>query len=356
VLWKGERSMVLARRLRVRSLAVVVGALVATTALSVSPAAADDPVFVSWSDLLPSFTTGFEPSSSNDCKAGRIQCVDAVIREMTKRFDPLAAACDHNSMFSLTYLRTTEEYRRSATAEGFFTDPAFINHQDALFARYYFDAWDSYRAGNLAATSKSWQLAFGAADGKKVSGLGNLLLGMSAHVNRDLPMVLADIGLVKPDGSSRKPDHDKVNQFLNLVMEPLIDEAAARFDPTVDDGQIDGTTMDETGMLQLLVGWREQAWRNAESLVNAPTAAARAMVQAEIERVAAIEANLITVATAYSSVNVQAALTQLSTLGADPADVLQAQLDRTVNQVRGLLGSLFTSGRSIRDSYCASHG
>jgi hypothetical protein len=139
-------------------------------------------------------------------------------------------------------------------------------------------------------------------------------------------------------------------------MEPLIDEAAARFDPTVDDGQIDGTTMDETGMLQLLVGWREQAWRNAEALVNAPTTAARAMVQAEIERVASIEANLIIVATSYSAVNVQAALTQLSTLGAAPADVLQAQLDRTVNQLHGLLGSLFVSGKTTRDNYCASHG
>jgi hypothetical protein len=348
--------MVLARRLRVKLVAVVVGALVATTALSASPASAEDPLFIGWSELLPGFTTGYDPSSANDCKAGRIQCVDAVIREMTRRFDPLAEACDHSAMFALTYLRTTEEYKRSATAEGFFTDPNFINHQDVVFARYYFDNWDAYRSGDVAGTAPSWKLAFDAADGKHVAGLGNMLLGMSAHVNRDLPMVLADIGLVKPDGSSRKPDHDKVNQFLNLVMEPMLDEAAARFDPTIDDGQIDGTTMDETGLLQMLVAWREQAWRNAEALVNAPTEAARELVRAEIERVAAIESNLIIVATAYSSLNVQAALSALSALGADPADTLQAQLDRTVNQLRGLLGSLFTSGRTIRDSYCASHG
>jgi hypothetical protein len=336
-------------------MAVVVGALVVTTALSASPASAEDPLFIGWTDLLPSFTTGYEPSSANDCKAGRIQCVDAVIREMTKRFEPLASTCDHNAIFALTYLRTTEEYKRSATAEGFFTDPRFINHQDAVFARYYFDAWDAYRSGDLASTSPSWQIAFSNADDRKVAGLGNMLLGMSAHVNRDLPMVLADIGLVKPDGSSRKPDHDKVNQFLNLVMAPMLDEAAARFDPTVDDGQIDGTTIDETGLLQILVGWREMAWRNAERIVNAPTPEARAAVIADIERLAAIEANLIVVATSYSSINVQAALAQLSLLGAAPAATLQAQVDRTVNQLSGLLGSLFTSGRTIRDSYCSAH-
>ncbi len=343
-------------RIRARSLAVVVGALVASSALIASPARADTPVFIPWSQLLPSFTTGYEPSSSNVCVSGDAACVDAVITEMEARVAPLDAACNHNVMFGLMYLRTTEEYRRSALTPGFFTDPAFINHQDAGFAKQYFDAWDSYRAGDLAHTPKAWQIAFKAADQKKVTGLGNMLLGMSGHVNRDLPHILAEIGLVKPDGSSRKPDHDKVNQFLNLVMEPLIDEAAARFDPSVDDTQIDGTTMDETGMLQLLVGWREQAWRNAELLVNAPTPAARALVEAEIEQVAAIESNLIVVATSYSSVNVQAALSQLASLGAAPADTLRAQLDRTVNQLRGLFGSLFTNPVIARDSYCASHG
>lgn len=348
--------MIPARRNRVRKLAVVVGALVTSTALCASPATADEPAFVPWSELVPSFTTGYDPSSANDCTSGHVRCVRSVIREMTRRFDPLAEACNHNSMFALTYLRTTEQYLESATSPGFFTDPSFINHQDAVFARYYFEAWDAFRAGDVAATPKSWQLAFNAADGRTVSGLGNLLLGMSAHVNRDLPMVLADIGLVKPDGTSRKPDHDKVNEFLNLVMEPLIDEAAARFDPTVDDGQIDGTTMDETGMLQMLVGWREQAWHNAEALVNAPTPAARDAVVAEIERTAAIEAHLITVATSYSWLNVQAALGQLAILGAAPADTLQAQADRTYNQAHGLLGTLFTSGATMRDSYCAVHG
>jgi Family of unknown function (DUF5995) len=345
-----------ARRIRVRSLAVVVGALVTSTALCASPATAEQPPFLPWSDLLPSFTTGYDPSSANDCTSGKIKCVDAVIREMERRFNPLARECDHNAMFALTYLRTTEEYRRSATAPGFFSDPAFINHQDAVFARYYFDAWDDYRQGRVSEVSSSWQIAFDAADQQKVAGIGNLLLGMSAHVNRDLPMVLADIGLVKPDGSSRKPDHDKVNQFLNLVMEPLIDEAAARFDPTVDDGQIDGTTMDEAAMLQLLVGWREQAWRNAEALVNAPTPAARALVQAEIERVAAIEANLLVVATGYRLVDVQAALSRLSALGAPPAATLQAQADRAANQLRGILGSAFTSGASVRNAHCDAYG
>jgi uncharacterized protein DUF5995 len=318
--------------------------------------AAADPPFVPWSALLPGLTTTYDPSSANVCQSGQLRCVDAVIREMTTRFNALEATCDHNTLFALTYLRTTEQYKIAVTRPGFFSDPNFINHQDANFARLYFDAWDQYRAGALVDVPRAWQLAFLAADQKKVNGTGNILLGMSAHVNRDLPVVLAAIGLVKPDGSSRKPDHDKVNVFLNQVIEPLFDEAAARFDPIVDDTQFDGTQLDEAAMLQILVGWREQAWRNAEALVGAPTAAARALVQAQIEQTAAIEANLIIVATAYAPLSVQQALAELAGLPVDQARLLQAIADRNANLLHGVLGTLLTPGATLRDHYCAAHG
>jgi hypothetical protein len=324
-------------------------------AQAASPAAADPP-FLPWSALLPGLTTEYQPSSDNDCSSGQLSCVDAVIQEMTTRFNALEATCNHNTLFSLTYLRTTEEYRTAVVEPGFFSDPNFINHQDAIFARYYFEAWDRYRGGQVSQVPRAWQLAFAAADQKRVNGTGNILLGMSAHVNRDLPYVLAAIGLVKPDGSSRKPDHDKVNVFLNRVVEPLFDECASRYDPLVDDTQIDGTQLDEAALLQVLVAWREQAWRNAELLVLAPTPAARALVEAQIEQTAAIEANLIIVATSYTPLSVQQALAELSLLPVDPLRLLQAVTDRNVNLLHGVLGTLFTPGAVIRDNYCASHG
>ena len=319
-------------------------------------ASADDPPFIPWSALLPGLTTTFEPSSANACQSGQLSCVDAVIAEMNARFAPLEASCNHNTLFALTYLRTTEMYRSVVVQPGFFSDPNFINHQDANFAQQYFGAWDAYRAGSLAQVPRAWQLAFHAADAKQINGTGNILLGMSAHVNRDLPFVLAAIGLVKPDGSSRKPDHDKVNVFLNSVVEPLFDEAAARYDPLVDDTQLNGTQLDEAALLQLLVAWREGAWRNAEALVSAPTPAARALVEAEIEQSAAIEANLIIVATAYTPLSVQQALAELTGLPVEPMRLLQAITDRNINLLHGVLGTLLTPGATIRDRFCAAHG
>ena len=271
--------------------------MVMSLAIPVS-AAADDPPFIGWSALLPQLVYQYNPSSIDDCVAGRTQCVRKTIREMQKRYEPLAGSCDHDAVFALTYLRTTQAYLDYSQQPGFLSDPAFVNHQDAAFAQMYFDAYDNWTAGRVAQVPKAWQIAFSAADGRRVNGLGNLLLGMNGHVNRDLPYVLAAIGLVKPSGESRKPDHDQIDIMLNHVVEPLVTEAAAQFDPQIPN-QRTPFGVGYTGVLQALVLWREMAWRNAELLVAAPTPAARALVEAQIEAYAATTATSLVAATSY---------------------------------------------------------
>lgn len=282
-----------------RPVALLLAALLLLAAPSPTGAGSyDDPFFLNWPGFVSSAPTGdFTASTESDCPKGSTRCVDAVIREMTKRFNGLG--CDHDSAFAFTYLLTTEEYRRAIEDPAFFTDTAFVNHQDAVFADYYFRAHDAWRAGRLDEVPPAWRIAFDAAGRQAVTGMGNVLLGMNAHVNRDLPFVLAGIGLVKPDGSSRKVDHDRVNAFLAEVNTYLLAEAAKVLDPTLDDGDVVGTTIDNMTSVQLLVAWREQAWRNAERLAAATTDAERAWVAQSIEDAAAAEALAIRSATAY---------------------------------------------------------
>jgi len=281
--------------------ATVVFALVATTlavAGGTSPAMADDPLFIDWTSMLPSFSDAYDPTSENDCVSGKPSCVDKTIREMQRRFDPLGQACAHNAVFALAYLRTTQTYKWARDQAGFFQDTPYVNHEDAVFAKYYFDAYDAWASGNRAAVPQAWLITFDAANAKQVSGSGNLFLGMSAHVNRDLPYVLAAIGLTYPDGTSRKADHDKVNQFLNAVIDPLLGEEAARFDSAIDDAR-DPLLLGYTSTFQMLAAWRETAWRNAERLVNAPDAASRASVAQSIEDYAAGVATTLKLADSY---------------------------------------------------------
>jgi len=279
----------------VRRLAAL-GALILALAVP-SAAIADDPPFVGWTALLPGLSLPYDPASPDDCIAGRSQCVDKTIRNMTSRFDSLASSCDHNAIFSLVYLRVTQEYRR--TIDGpFFDDTAFVNYEDTVFAHYYFAAFDAWSAARIDQVPTAWRIAFDAAADHAVSAIGDLLLGVNAHVQRDLPFVLYAIGLTAPDGTSRKPDFDRVNIILNRVMDPVLAEIARRFDPTIDDTNLP-TTLDDAALFQLLAGWREDAWRDAEALAAAPTPAARNIVAAQIENNAANEARVIEASTAY---------------------------------------------------------
>jgi Family of unknown function (DUF5995) len=290
-------TMMITRTLR-RLGWVLAGSAALILAWPSTPALAADPPFVGWASALPPIAWQFDANSADECVAGRISCVDKTIKEMEKRFDPLAAACTHSAVFALAYLRTTQTYRDTAETTGFYQDPAFVNHEDAAFAAMYFDAYDDWAAGRVSRVPPAWRVAFAAGKNRQVSGSGDLLLGMNAHVNRDLPFVLAKIGLVAADGSSRKPDHDKIDEMLNRVVEPLLAEESARFDPQMETVQTP-YGVGYTGLMQTLVAWRESAWRQAEQLVMAPDEAARDEVAQSIERNAEANAKAIVAATAY---------------------------------------------------------
>ena len=237
---------------------------------------------VAWSAYLAGWTDEYVPTSDNDCVAGRDSCLKATLKELARIADGTARSCSHDAVFARAYLRMTQTYGWSREIPGYYQDVPFANHQDAVFAKYYTDAYYAYQSGDRASVPEAWRIAFDASRDKRVSASGSLLLGMNAHINRDLPYVLAAVGLVAPDGSSRKPDYDAVEKWLYTATEPLLAEFAARFDPTADDGN-DPLGLSNFALFQLVSGWREAAWRNAEALVSAPTAEARAKVAASIE-------------------------------------------------------------------------
>lgn len=275
----------------------------ACVALMCSCSPGDDPAGSLGASTAPpasSAQASFDPLST-DCEAGAPACVDATIAEMKARLDPLLQSCDHNSVFALTYLRTTEEFRSALDDSSFFADAPYMIREVALFASFYFDAYDAWKAGRSADVPRAWDIAFDAAESEAVTGIGDALLGISAHVNRDLPFVLERLGLVAPQGTSRETDHDRMNDVLARAIGPMMVDAATRLDPAIADRQVGGQTFDDSRALQFIVEWRDDAWANAERLVAAPSPAARAAVAAEIETEAASTALALVAATTYAS-------------------------------------------------------
>lgn len=286
--------------MRLRSSALAVVACLSVLAAPPSVAEDSTTLAATWSSWLPSFVEEYQPASADDCIAGRDKCAIKTAREMAGRLDRLASSCSHNAVFSLAYLRITQGYgwiRSTKNPDGssHYADTGGMNFVVEVFARAYLHAYDEWTAGGMPPLA--WQLAFDAAQHKQVTGTGDLLLGISAHINRDLPFVMAAAGLVGPDGKSRKPDFDKVNLLLYKLTAALNAEQAQRFDPAMSTGT--GTMLDPA-VFQAVVGWRERAWRNAEALVSARTATERELVAQRIEATAASEASLILASNSYA--------------------------------------------------------
>jgi hypothetical protein len=275
-------------------------ALVAALALAPSASAQDPgPPYTDWNPGWEGFPSNAHRSARAECRNGSTECIERTIGEMYRRFHTVVPRCDGNAVFSITYIRVTEDIRR-AVAEGFYPDVPWLEVQDATFARTYFLAYDNYLAGRTDLVPPAWRVAFDAGRDETVKGIGNLLLSMNAHINRDFPFILYHSGLADPDGTSRKPQHDSYNPRLRALYKPVIDEITRRFDPSTDDYDIPGTTADDDALFQVLVAWRETAWQNAQRLAAAHTDAERHQVADSIEAYALAQAGLIFAGSAYA--------------------------------------------------------
>lgn len=241
-------------------------------------------LFFSQLGFMP--TNATELTSKKVCEVGKIRCVFFVIKNMERRYERLARQCDHDALFALAYLRTTETFLQTLD-EINYDNPSSVIKEDALFAEYYFRPYDAYHSGK-GNIPQAWQIAFDAAQQRSVSGSGNLFLGFNAHIQRDLPFVLYELYLQGHPVSYE--DHNRVNQFLQQV--DVLEEVAQKFDPTVDDVDVPGDA-DDLERFQLIAQWRERAYRNFEQLRDASTDAQRAQVAAQIETNAAITAQAL---------------------------------------------------------------
>ena len=240
--------------------------------------------------LLPPLPVPGAKYAGDLCRSGSGACIDRVIARMRVRLDRLARSCSHSAIFSLAYLRVTENVR-AAVRSGYFDDRKWLNRVDTVFADLYFDTtrrWENGRRANIPA---AWRIALQAEDDRAMSGLGNFMLAMNAHINRDFPYTIAKVGLTAPDGTSHKADHDRYNQRLDSLYGPVFAEEARRFDPKFDD--IDAGTVEETIAGVIMRGWREMVWRHAEQLALARTPAQRTVAQRQIETYAALQALMI---------------------------------------------------------------
>lgn len=275
-------TQVVSTRRRVATAAVV--ALLALALTAPAPAGAD------------AVGATYQRDALDLCPDGELECVDETLSELRNHTRALVDDCDHNAVFAALYTFVTQEYHDTVTNDtDFFGDTAFVNREDRVFAHYYLGAYrnwvDGYRS--MPYVPPAWQQAFAAAAGGEVTAAGNLVLGVNAHVVRDLPFVLAGLGL----GS--KQDHDRVNEILLAAYGPGLEAIDAHLADAIDQYDLQGTELDDRALFELVAGWREQAWQDAQALADADSESRRQVVASQIERKAAEQARTFRAQYAY---------------------------------------------------------
>jgi uncharacterized protein DUF5995 len=270
-------------------LATLVALVVGTLACAAAPASADSLLVpnTNWTALLPPAPddpTDVQPGPVPYCETPSIACIDTEIDRMTELRDRLG--CDHRAVFATTYLTLTRVMRGMLD-----TDPGLVQYrdylytEDALFADFYFDTVQAWQNGEPV--PPAWRIAFQQAASGQITGAQEMLLGINAHVQNDMPFVIASLGVRAPDGTSRKPDHDAINEVLNRAYEPVVTAIRQRYDPSIGVTNPDLVTVDDIGGLEAVRVWRELVWRNAERLLKAKTDAERQAVTKQIQANAA---------------------------------------------------------------------
>lgn len=157
---------------------------------------------------------------------------------------------------------------------GFFDSPGDLQELDERFAVMYFDALEQHLGTGEA--PRPWQTYFDycSSGGRPVV---QMIMGMNAHINGDLPVALAE------QGYEWRGDFDRINGVLESELGGVSVHLARRHDLAGFLGLLDrGLARRE--FKELIVSWRRDAWENSRRILSGDMS--RREVFAETERLA----------------------------------------------------------------------
>ncbi|MBU6340055.1 MAG: hypothetical protein KGS48_01060 [Bacteroidetes bacterium] len=168
--------------------------------------------------------------------------------------------------FAALYYKMTLSVSR-AIDQGLFENGARMDRLDVNFARRYFDAYDTWQAGQ--SPSQAWAVAFEATRDDRITVLQHLILGVNAHINLDLGIAAAQ---TRPKDAifGLKPDFDMINQNIGGLVNEVQDRLAEIWLPFKWMDWFLRT--EDEGMINFSIKMaRMSAWKTATTIAFAPT-------------------------------------------------------------------------------------
>ncbi|HWC10520.1 MAG TPA: DUF5995 family protein [Acidimicrobiales bacterium] len=187
------------------------------------------------------------------------------VYEVLEALDQIIAraiqAGSRTGYFAAIY-RTVTARVAEGIASGVFDDGPRMERLDVAFATRYISALDLYEHGGRP--TRSWELAFAAAESPRPSVLQHLLVGINAHINLDLGIAAAETA-PGPALPGLRRDFDRINEILAMLVDG-IGHDLAEISPWIGLlERLGGRHDDEVVRFSIEVA-RSEAWRFATEL------------------------------------------------------------------------------------------
>jgi Family of unknown function (DUF5995) len=204
--------------------------------------------------------------------------LEAVALRLEQRARDLERRHDSRCVFTYAYALLTRRLA-SALPTSDVADPDWVVSLAEQFVTLYevaVTAWDED-----GGVPPGWRVVFETICRRRTSVIEDLVLGMAAHIMRDLPHALVAVGLEAPDGTSHISDFHALNAILGDAIEEIQDEVSRRYAHYVRWLDRIGGGEDEIATNYGIRLSRGMAWYNATRLLDTRSTAAAA---ASIER------------------------------------------------------------------------
>lgn len=227
----------------------------------------------------------------------------ALLDRMKTSIDTWETNGDRRAIFLACYALMTHNMLDGIDA-GRFDDNGWVHLLVHNFAEYYFIALEAYER-NTGWLPDVWRQAHDLTRVPEMPPLVHLLLGVNAHINCDLVLVLDDMlrdewdDLTPQMRQSRLDDYLLVNTIIGETIDSVQDHVLKRYSPAMGVVDVAFGRLDEWCTARLIRNWRHDVWKQAVTLIQAKDAQTRVTLRRQADFLALRRMNLVVAGGAF---------------------------------------------------------
>lgn len=216
-----------------------------------------------------------------------MQDIPSLLLTMNNRVDGWKSTGDRRHVFLGCYSMMSQAMHEAINKGQFFHAP-WVSQLLLRFSEYYFNALARYDQ-NPELSPIVWRQVHDASKDPEINVTQNLLLGVNAHINYDLPLALYDClvenwsQLPETHKQTLKKDHELVNEIIAQTIDSVQDSIVNPSSWSMAALDIIMCRADEWLLSKLISSWRNDVWQVSLQLLSSVDLGHRERIRREQE-------------------------------------------------------------------------